>query len=319
MQDITYDVRIYKTEVYTGKTVTTYYVRWKVGGRPWREPFRIKAQAESFQAELRTASRKGEAFDVATGRPVSWGRVGGEMSWYEFACAYVDMKWKDASAKYRHDIAYALTAASPAMYASTRGKPADVDLRRALRRWAFNTKQRATPPDDIARILGWLSRNTKPVSVLTDAPTARHVLDTATSRLDGTRAAPSTARRNRTILANAMDYAVERGLLSTNPIRAVKWTAPKASHQVDRRSVVNPRQARRLLAAVRAQKPSGKRLAVFFAVMYYAALRPGSDQPQALGCDVARSRVEQGQPEVGGARRRLGRPPLPGTHSGCRP
>lgn len=71
-----------------------------------------------------------------------------------------------------------------------------------------------------------------------------------------------------------MDYAVELGLLETNPIRVLKWTAPKVSGQVDRRSVVNPRQARALLEAVRAQQPSGPRLVAFFAVMYYAGLRP---------------------------------------------
>ena len=43
---------------------------------------------------------------------------------------------------------------------------------------------------------------------------------------------------------------------------------------MDRRSVVNPRQARALLEAVRAQRPSEPRLATFFAVMYYAGLRP---------------------------------------------
>ena len=99
--------------------------------------------------------------------------------------------------------------------------------------------------------------------------------DTASSaRSDATNAAASTARRNRTILANAMDYAVELGLLDTNPIRALKWTAPKVSGQVDRRSVVNPHQARALLDALRAQQPSGPRLVAFFAVMYYAGLRP---------------------------------------------
>jgi integrase len=71
-----------------------------------------------------------------------------------------------------------------------------------------------------------------------------------------------------------MDYAIELGLLQTNPIRALKWTAPKVSSQVDRRSVVNPRQARTLLAAVRAQQPSGPMLVTFFGVMYYAGLRP---------------------------------------------
>ena len=97
------------------------------------------------------------------------------------------------------------------------------------------------------------------------------MLDQATGRLDGKNAAASTARRHRTIVANAMDYAIELGLLETNPIRALKWTAPKVSSHVDRRSVVNPRQARALLAAVRAQQPSGPMLVAFFAVMYYAA------------------------------------------------
>lgn len=242
MQDITYDVRIYKTDVYEGRTVTTYYVRWRTADKRWKEAYRNSAQAESFRSSLMSAARNGEAFELVTGRPVSWQRATtADMSWYDFACAYVDMKWKDASAKYRHDIAYALTTATPAVWANTRGKPDDAEIRRALRRWAFNTKQRATPPDDVARVLAWVSRNTKTVSALAEASTARLLLDTATSRIDGTRAAPSTARRNRTILANAMDYAVERKLLTANPIKAVKWTPPKSSHQVDRRSVVNPR------------------------------------------------------------------------------
>ena len=110
--------------------------------------------------------------------------------------------------------------------------------------------------------------------MLAEPASARKLLDRATGRLDGRNAAPSTARRHRVILANAMDYAVELCLLETNPIRVLKWTAPKVSSQVDRRSVVNPHQARALLEAVRAQQPSGPRLVAFFAVMYYAGLRP---------------------------------------------
>ena len=34
----TYDVRIYKTEVWKGKTKTTYYVRWQVANRRWKSP-----------------------------------------------------------------------------------------------------------------------------------------------------------------------------------------------------------------------------------------------------------------------------------------
>jgi hypothetical protein len=31
MNDLTYDVRIYKTDIYKGKNATTYRVRWKAG------------------------------------------------------------------------------------------------------------------------------------------------------------------------------------------------------------------------------------------------------------------------------------------------
>jgi integrase len=270
----TYDVRIYRTEVYQGVKVTTYRVRWKAGNREWRQGFRTAAQADSFRSALLTAARRGEAFSLASGRPTAWEREKAGKTWYEFACTYVDMKWKQASAKYRKDIARALTAAMPAMLPVAQGRPDDPIIRRALVRWGFNTKQRSAPPDDVAEVLAWVARHSTPVSALAEAGTARRMLDQATGRLDGKTAAASTARRNRTILANAMDYAVELGLLDTNPIRVLKWTTPKVSGQVDRRSVVNPRQARALLAAVRAQQPSGPRLVAFFAVMYYAGLRP---------------------------------------------
>ena len=270
----TFDARVYQTEVYKGRQVTTYWVRWKVDRTLWKEPFRTIAQADSFRSALLTAARKGEAFSLASGRPAAWERAKAETSWYEFACGYADMKWKQASAKYRKDIARALTSATPAMLAEVRGRSDDASIRQALIRWGFNTKQRSNPPAEVADVLAWVARNSAPVSALAEAAMARRMLDQATGRLDGRTAAASTARRHRTILANAMDYAVEQGLLETNPIRALKWTAPKVSSQVDRRSVVNPRQARALLEAVRAQQPSGPRLVTFFAVMYYAGLRP---------------------------------------------
>jgi len=274
MDNITYDVRIWKTEIYKGAKVTTYKVRWKTGLRPWKQPFRTKAQAASFEAEIRSAARRGEAFDISTGRPVSWGREDNDMSWYDFCVAYVDMKWKGSSAHHRANIAWALITVLPAMLASDRGKPDGIAMRTALRQWGFNTKRRGDCPDDAAAILNWVSRNTKPVAALADSATARAVLDVAGTLLDGRTAAPSTVRRNRTILHNALEYAVELRLLNRNPVKAIKWKAPKTTHEVDRRCVVNHPQARRLLSAVRQQIPSGPRLVAFFGIIYYAALRP---------------------------------------------
>jgi hypothetical protein len=70
----TYDVRVYRSELYKDARVTTYRVRWKVGPRLWAEGFRNAAQADSFRSSLLTAARKGEAFSLSTGRPVSWTR-----------------------------------------------------------------------------------------------------------------------------------------------------------------------------------------------------------------------------------------------------
>ena len=62
--DTTYDVRIWKTDTYRGKRGNTYYVRWGVSGKPWKEPFKNSTLADSFRSELVSAARKGEAFNI---------------------------------------------------------------------------------------------------------------------------------------------------------------------------------------------------------------------------------------------------------------
>lgn len=270
----TYDVRVYKTDVYRGTRVCSHRVRWKAGTHEWRRAFRSAAQADVFRGELLAAARKGEAFSLATGEPVSWQRSQPGSGWYEFACAYVDMKWDIASAKYRRAIAQALASATVVMVANTRGKPDSRSLRRALINWGYNTKQRAAAPEDVANILAWLDGNTSQVKELADPALTRRLLTAATSRLDGTRAAATSVRRNRAVLLNALEYAVELKVLEENPLKHVKWRAPQIAHEVDRQVVVNPAQARALLAAVRVQQPSGPRLVAFFGVLYYSGLRP---------------------------------------------
>jgi integrase len=153
-------------------------------------------------------------------------------------------------------------------------RPEDPVLRSALVNWAYNSKHRKAAPEDMDGVLGWLSRNTREVKELADPGLSRQLLDAATSRLDGTQAAATSVRRNRAVLLNALDYAVEQGLLDNNPVKSLKWRAPRTTPEVNRRVVVNPAQARALLEAVRAQKPSGPRLVAFFGVLYYSGLRP---------------------------------------------
>lgn len=272
----TYDFRIHQSHTYKGKRSTTHYVRWSVAGKRWREGFRLKALAESFRAELVSAAAKGEAFDVETGRPVSMRREQQDMSWYEFACKFVDLKWPRAAATTRRTHAEALTAVSASLFATKRGMPDGKVIRAALTRWGFNTNRRHDPkqPEDIVNALRWVERNTLPVAALAKPEVLRPVLDGLTLRLDGMPYAPSVVNRRRKILSTAMEYAVELKLLPNNPIPALKWTAPRTVHAVDRRSVANPVQVRTLLEAVRAQQRSGPRLVAFFGCLYFAAMRP---------------------------------------------
>lgn len=272
----TYDVRFRQIRVYEGARGKTYTVRWTVGGRDWPETFRTQALADSFRSDLLTAARKGEAFDIATGRPVSWQRSERSMSWYEFACSYTDLKWKPAAATYRRSIAESLTTVTPLLLVQERGRPTELAIRSALMRWAFNTQRRHAPdrPASITATLRWIERSSRPVSALADPSVLRAVLDALATKLDGEAAAPTVVNRKRAVLSNALDYAVELGLLVANPLASIKWKAPKPSHSIDRRSVTNPIQARTLLRAVADTPRSGPRLVAFFGVMYFAALRP---------------------------------------------
>lgn len=211
--DTTFDVRVYKIDVYRGTRVTSHRVRWKTGNQSWKRSFRNAAQADVFRSELLTAARRGQAFSLATGEPVSWQRSKHDMTWYSFACAYVDMKWKTAAAKYRRNIAQALAAASPPMLLASPERPSDQDLRSALVNWGFNSGRRLSAPDELADALAWIDGHSRKVSELAEPVLCRQVLSAATSKLDGSRAAASSVKRNRTVVLNALDYAVELHLL----------------------------------------------------------------------------------------------------------
>jgi site-specific recombinase XerC len=276
----TYDVRVYRTEVYKGARVTTYKVRWKTGHRAWKEGFRNAALADSFRSSLLTAARKGEAFSLTTGRPVSWRRDESTLTWYTLTLDYAAAKWPYAAPNHRKSIAEALTDATEAVLVSDEPPYPAEEIRRALRTWAFSDRLRgaAEPPDDLAAVVRWLKTATIPVADIsgtgTGAAHCRALIDRISRKQDGTAAAANTANRKRAVLNNLMEYAVEIGALSTNPLKPVKWSRPRTLKSVDPRAVVNSEQARRLLAAVGQQGERGARMVAFFGCMYYAALRP---------------------------------------------
>jgi hypothetical protein len=212
-------VRIWSTERYEGKRKTTYRVRWVVAGRKFGESFETSALADSFRSRLVSAARDGEAFDTDCGLPVSTLRASARMTWFEFACSYADMKWPDSSPKYRQSLAESLMTITVPML--TPKEPAlDSKLLRKALKIAFNTKEREQKqPAEIQHAISTARKTSRHVAELADPDILRTVLRALDLKLDGERAAANTVRLRRVTLGNAIDYAIEKKLLTSNPLQ----------------------------------------------------------------------------------------------------
>ena len=270
--ETSYDVRVWGIHRYRGRRGTTYTVKWRVGAKKMQRTFRTLKLAETFRVDLMVAARDGSPFLVSTGLPRSLAAPEPARTWLEHAMQYVFVKWPAVSARHRRGIAEALTDVTLTYVPQREHQPNEALLRRALYRWAFNvTARKGPPPDELAEAISWLEHSSPLLDEAADPVRLRRVLDRLATRQDGTAAAPSTVARKRATLHAVFEYAVEIQALPTNPLRRVKWKAPRTTDTVDRRVVVNPDQARALLDAVWARDPA---LAGFFACLYYAALRP---------------------------------------------
>lgn len=267
----TYNVRLWEIRKNAGKR-RPYEVRWVVAGREKSRSFVTKLLAESFRTDLMKALRAGQGFDTVTGLPETQAR---DEPWFAHAVAYVDMKWPRAAAKSRRSMAEAMTTVTTVLVSPRRGRPDDQTLRRALYGHAFNPLRRAqTPSPEVAAALAWLGAASLPVSALRDPSNIRRVLNALAIRLDGKPAAGTTTYRKRAVFYNALGYAVERGLLPSNPVDLVQWTAPAVGQVIDRRVVASPDQMVQLLTAVGKQGHRGGHLMAFFGCLYYAGMRP---------------------------------------------
>ncbi|MGL5823435.1 MAG: tyrosine-type recombinase/integrase [Nocardioides sp.] len=275
MNASTYDVKIFKLNPRSGARGTSYRVRWQVAAIRKSETFRTIKLAESFRASLLSAARKGEAFEIDTGLPVSMRPRRSGPTWLDFAMEFIDVKWTEASPRHRHSTADGLVRITTAMTDTTDQPPNAALLRKALKTWAFNTTARRkspTPPIEFADAIGWITKHTRPLGDLADLAVVRSVLDALGRKLDGQPAAPATLSVKRAALSSAIGYAIERGYLDSNPLARVKTKRRYTIEAIDSRVVVNHRQGKALLAAVRVEEPA---LEAFFGCVYYAAMRPG--------------------------------------------
>lgn len=260
-----------------------HMVRWVVAGEVFTDTFVSYVLADGFRSELIQAMNKGEEFDVATGLPVSKLEAAqpepkAELSWLQFCIDHVAARWGELAAKSRESMCDSLATATQVMVETTRDTPGARDLRRAFLWAVLPANADAEPPKELDDSLTWLRDHSLPLNAITDPLTTRKVIHQLGRTLDDKPVAGDTYRRRRRGLNAAIEYAVESEALDENPLKRVKTKRVAVEDLVDPRVVVTHAQARELLTAVSYvgswHRSRGRRLVGFFAVLYYAGLRP---------------------------------------------
>ncbi|MFG2792892.1 tyrosine-type recombinase/integrase [Streptomyces sp. NPDC048419] len=281
------DIRLWKVTKVNRKA-RPYQLRWVVGGKVSSATFATSALAENRSSELRQAMRRGEAFEIASGQPESELRAAAQaakaseeelpLRWYEFCRKYVAGRWRTSAAKTREGMADGLAAVTLAMVKRGEGAPSDEQLRLAFRWGIVPANAGEDPPADLKAAYDCLTTMDRPVADVADAAVFEDVLYRLGYKLDGTPAAGDTYRRRRRALNTALENAVVVGELSENPLLRARRKHVGSNGTVDRRVLVNAVQARQLLTAVSYvgswDRCRGRRLVAFYAVLYYAGLRP---------------------------------------------
>jgi integrase len=147
---------------------------------------------------------------------------------------------------------------------------------KALLNWSFNRTARLAgdPPPKYAEAVAWVRTHSLNVRSLDNPSTLRVAYDATLIAPDGKPYAAFTHRNKMKALSGAIRYALELNLLERNPLERISTPQPRKTLVVDRRAVVNPAQARTLIAAVANIGSTGPRYVAFFAAIYFAGLRP---------------------------------------------
>ncbi len=280
------DVRIWAIAPIKRAKKTTYKVRWGVAGQQFGKTYASKQLAESRRSELLAAQRRGESFDCELGLPESEIRaMRTNVTWYQNAIEFMDTVWPALAPGSRRKLAEALATVTVAL---TEPMIDPVDHAFAFRwlvNWSFNGRNRlsAIQDEEAASAVEWIAAHSLPMSALTDPQLARRAYNSTTTDSFGRPYAVNTYRNKKKGLNGAIRYAIEMGRVDANPLDRISTIPPKRKSAVDRTVVISPAQARSLLDGVRGQGPTGPRLVAFFAVLYFAGLRPS----EALALRIA--------------------------------
>nr|WSY54854.1 site-specific integrase [Streptomyces sp. NBC_00886] len=272
--EATYDVRVWQIEAHERQRGNSYGVRWAVDGQKHRKTFQTFALADGFRAELVTATHHGVPFNVSTGLPDQHSPVASSTSWYDFAIQFVDTQWPRVSANHRKNTARTLMITTTALLGGIPPGVGARPFRTALREWAFNTNQRDKAPPEVIALVDWARRRSPTMDIWDDPAVVADVLLALGTLLDGSAAAASSVRRHRRILNVAMGYAVQRKMLSNNPLPKGRRSVPQGCAAVDRRCLLSPGMTAGLLTWIGHRPRMGRCYRAYFASLYYAGLRP---------------------------------------------
>lgn len=272
----TFDVRIWAVRQRNGRK--TAEVRWMVNGEEFGSTHANKTMAEGRRADLIAALNRGEPFDAETGLPMPEVRAieaaRTEVTWYAHAREFIEMKWPRSSAKRRMGLVVGLATATAALTTRAKCPYEPKELYQVLYLWGFNVHRwKEEPPAEARELLAWVEANSLPVRSLEKPDVVRTVLTALSRRLDGKTAAASTFINKRAVFRTAIGYAIEKDRLTGNPLDKVSWERDDDDNQVEPACVVNPIQARALLAQVYGQGQRGRHLAAFFGCMYFGGMR----------------------------------------------
>jgi integrase len=282
----TFRVSIWNIAQHTSRR--RYGVRWKTDYREHSEWYPTKALAESFRSELMRAQRAGEAFEIESGLPLSLARKRNTRTLLEVATSYVDWLWSsNAPPNTRKGAVTNLAAVVPLFVRQLDHAPETSLLQRLLSTRLLPPPRRGEPlTAEQSAASSWIDRASRPIADLADDLAASELLTAMAKTPTGRSVTSSTWDKRSAVLHRTLEFARSSGWLDTNPLagrcHVARHTGPQA---VDPRVVVNPAQARQLLAAVtyvrahrRRDRERGRRLYAFFACLYYGGLRPGEAQ-----------------------------------------
>jgi integrase len=237
-----------------------FEVRWTVDNKQHSRSFPLKAQAESFRADLQVKARNGETFDPTTGLPQSQSRTTG----YDLAQQMVSEKWAFSAAKSRvtevDNLAHILCALIPP------NRTAPAGLRLALRASLGKSNPRITPSE--RSHLNWLKRASMPVTTI-DTATVRRVLQELSTKPGGGTYSHSVQRQRRVYFSGLMTYALEQELVTANPVKLVKGRISNQTQLTPAKNITDMATAQKVIDDL--QDPV---IRAFLATILYAGLRP---------------------------------------------